>query len=101
MMDVDECTKKLSDLLAVTTHEEGKVASEETLELLRSCFIHLCQVRQQATGKWHMNMLLDEKTGLFNCGCCFKCWEAPRDTDIYKAGFHYCPNCGAKMEESK
>lgn len=50
-------------------------------------------------GTWKRTMLLDKENGLFNCGCCLKAWEAPRNTDLYKAGFHYCPNCGAPMEE--
>lgn len=52
-------------------------------------------------GKWKQNMLIDKDTALFNCGYCLKCWEAPRNADIYKMGFHYCPNCGARMYEDE
>ena len=61
--------------------------------------IELLKGPKQRKGQWKWIGLLDKKTGLFNCGCCFKCWTAPRDSDLYKMGFHFCPNCGAKMEE--
>lgn len=69
------------------------ILKKDTIDLLKSF-----KERQRDEGEWKMTELLDEKNGLFNCGCCWKCWQAPRHTDLYKAGFKYCPNCGAKMK---
>ena len=52
---------------------------------------------QNKFGKWRQTGLVDKETGLFNCGNCLKVWTAPRNSDLYKMGFHHCPNCGIKM----
>lgn len=39
LLSVDECTRKVADLLAVQQHTQ--TASEETIHLLKSCFWHL------------------------------------------------------------
>ena len=57
--------------------------------------------KQETANPWERIGLIGKKTGLFNCGRCFKCWTAERSADLYKQGYHYCPNCGAKMEEDR
>ena len=63
--------------------------------------IELLKSPEPRRGRWYRNQLLDKTTATFNCGCCFKCWEGPRNADLYKMGFHFCPNCGAAMEPEK
>ena len=37
--------------------------------------------------------------GMIKCSMCREEWYFECDDDVFDLNYHYCPNCGAKMDE--
>lgn len=64
--------------------------------LLTECYKDLPSVTpKEKTGKW----INDWEMGMSKCSCCGETylWEDHKGTE----NFHFCPNCGARMEVEK
>ena len=85
MIDYEEALCEVSDVLRAHNKVVGGISHQEACELI------LDAVRPK--GKWITdNPLQENDDGAFRCSCCkVGSWH-------WGNSYHFCPNCGARME---
>lgn len=91
----DDLLKEVEELNAVSFYELNDHSNEAYHEIKSLIeLVPAADVVEQRTGKW----IIDEtESASWFCSECGKhaygCFS-----EIYSGEYHYCPNCGAKME---
>lgn len=89
---MDEVKEWLTDLSFGDAYPVRYHDHKETARLAKRC-LNLLKEQEQKTGKW-----LPCKASIYPYGYDVKCSECGIQMGS-TFGYHYCPKCGAKMEE--
>ena len=88
-MTIEEAIKELKDLIAFEVSEYGDENCEETLDALGMAIDSL---NAQKVGEWDIRKSKISGIIFLHCSRCEWC-------NTHWVKYHYCPNCGARMED--
>lgn len=75
-------------------HNCGRLAAKSAIRIVRNC--PAADVEPIRHGRWKDVESAGDMAQCSECGECYDCTEAM--FGLFSQLYHYCPNCGAKMD---
>lgn len=96
LMDELEITMKCDDCQYRDTIRKGYCTMPS--EFFNACVAITDAPTVEKKGKWIIDT---DDSELINCSCCRRSRWSREPFELMVRGFKFCPECGAKMEETK